>query len=216
MQRAGVIFDCDGVLVDSEEIGNRVLAAFLTEIGVPTTPEQSHATFKGRAWPQVLAIVEERLGEPPPPDLTDRYRARRNEALKKVRPIPGIVGALDRIELPDCVASSGDHQKMRLTLGAAGLWDRFEGRIFSAADVGGVGKPAPDLFLHAAERMGFDPARTIVVEDSVPGVEAGIAAGMRVLAYAPNGEGPELGAAGGEVFTDMSALPELIQGTDRR
>jgi HAD superfamily hydrolase (TIGR01509 family) len=207
-----VIFDCDGVLVDSETTGNRMLAAALTEIGLPTTAAESHATFKGRAWTQCLAIIEERLGHPPPDGFTESYRARRNEALKGVEPVPGIIQALDRIDLPDCVASSGDHAKMRITLGAAGLYDRFEGRIFSAVDVGGVGKPAPDLFLYAARQMNFDPRQTIVVEDSVPGVEAGVAAGMRVLAYAPNGEGPELEAAGGEVFTDMAALPGLLSG----
>jgi HAD superfamily hydrolase (TIGR01509 family) len=206
----GVIFDCDGVLVDSEPTSNRVLASVLSEIGVPLTPEQSAATFKGRAWTQCLGIIEDLLGEPPPADLTDRYRARRDEALARVKPVRGIVAALERIDLPDCVASSGDHGKMRVTLKAAGLYDRFRGRIFSALDVGGIGKPAPDLFLHAAARMRFDPLKTTVVEDSVPGVEAGVAAGMRVLAYAHDGEAEALAAAGGEVFTAMTQLPGLL------
>ena len=205
-----VIFDCDGVLVDSEIISNRVLAEVLTQIGLPTTTAESTATFKGRAWAQCLAIVEERLGRPAPEDLTERYRAARDAALAGVRPVGGIVEALDRIDLPSCVASSGDHDKMRLTLGATGLYERFSGRIFSAVDIGGRGKPAPDLFLHAAERMGFDPASTAVVEDSVPGVQAGVAAGMTVLAYATDGEGPALAQAGGEVFTAMRDLPGLL------
>ena len=197
-----VIYDCDGVLVDSEPTSNRVLAAVLTEIGLPTTPEESMATFMGRAWASCLAIVEERLGAQPPPDLTERYRAARNEALRAVRPVDGVVDALEAIALPDCVASSGDHGKMRVTLGATGLLERFEGRIFSALDVpGGRGKPAPDLFLHAAERMGFDPATTAVVEDSEPGVEAGLAAGMRVFGYR---------VAAPTTFDDMRELPDLL------
>jgi HAD superfamily hydrolase (TIGR01509 family) len=204
-----VIFDCDGVLVDSEPTSNAVLAGVLTEIGLPMTPAEVTATFKGRSWASCLRIVEERLGAPPPPELTERYRSRRDAALRDVRPVPGVVEALDRIALPSCVASSGDHAKMRLTLGATGLLARFEGRIFSATEVE-HGKPAPDLFLHAAERMGFDPATTAVVEDSVPGVEAGVAAGMRVLAYASDGDGPALERAGGEVFDDMAELPRRL------
>jgi HAD superfamily hydrolase (TIGR01509 family) len=206
-----VIFDCDGVLVDSEIISNRVLAEVLTGIGLPMTTAESTARFKGRAWAQCVASIEQLLGAPPPPDLLETYRAARDEAFAALEPVRGIEEALDRIDLPDCVASSGDHAKMRLTLGLTGLYDRFEGRIFSATEVGGKGKPAPDLFLYAAERMGFDPATTAVVEDSTPGVEAGVAAGMVVLAYAENGEGPQLAAAGGHVFTDMAELPGLLR-----
>ena len=207
-----VIFDCDGVLVDSEAISNRVLAEVLTAAGLPMTPAESAATFKGRAWAQNLAVIEERMGGAAPTDLTERYRIARDAALAAVEPVAGVVEALDRIDLPACVASSGEHEKMKLTLGVIGLYARFAGRLFSAADVGGRGKPAPDLFLFAAERMGFDPASTAVVEDSLPGVQAGVAAGMAVLAYATNGEGPALEAAGGRVFTDMAELPGLLRG----
>jgi HAD superfamily hydrolase (TIGR01509 family) len=197
----GVIFDCDGVLVDSELTSNRVLARVLTEIGLPMTAEESMATFVGRSWPGCLAIIEERLGHPPPEDLTVRYRSARDEVLARVEPVPGVVEALDAIDLPTCVASSGDHGKMAVTLGATGLLHRFEGRIFSAYDVGGRGKPAPDLFLHAADQMGFDPATTAVIEDSGPGVEAGVAAGMRVFGYRV--EAPT-------TFRDMRELPALL------
>jgi HAD superfamily hydrolase (TIGR01509 family) len=196
-----VIFDCDGVLVDSEPISNRVLAHLLTEIGLPMTPERSIETFMGRSWPACLQIIEELLGAPPPADLTERYRSARNEALQNVHPVDGIEEALARIDLPACVASSGDHTKMELTLSVTGLRDRFDGRIFSAYDIGGRGKPAPDLFLHAAQQMGFDPQSTAVVEDSGPGVEAGVAAGMHVFGYridAPT------------TFTDMRELPDLL------
>jgi HAD superfamily hydrolase (TIGR01509 family) len=123
--------------------------------------------------------------------------------------VAGIVDALDRIALPSCVASSGPHHKMAVTLRRTGLWERFAGRIFSATEVA-HGKPAPDLFLHAAREMGFDPASTAVVEDSVPGVLAARAAGMRALAFARDTDAGELAAAGGEPFTDMADLPQLL------
>jgi len=198
----GVIFDCDGVLVDSEPASNRVLAEVLTEIGLPMTTEESMATFMGKSWATNLEIIEQRLGRPAPPDLTERYRTARDAALQHVKPVDGILDALDRIDLPACVASSGDHGKMTVTLGATGLLDRFRGRIFSAADLpDGRGKPAPDLFLHAARQMGWEPRTTAVVEDSEPGVQAGVAAGMHVFGYR---------IAAPTTFDDMRELPRLL------
>jgi HAD superfamily hydrolase (TIGR01509 family) len=205
-----VIFDCDGVLVDSEPVGNAVLAELISELGIPTTREQAIATYMGRSMASCLTMLEERLGESPPADFADRYRANVEAGWRReLKPVPGVVEALDAIELPSCVASSGEHERMRLTLGLTGLLPRFEGRIFSATEVE-HGKPAPDLFLHAAERMGFDPATTVVVEDTVPGVRAGRAAGMRVLAFARLVPAAELATAGGEVFDDMRLLPGLL------
>lgn len=205
-----VIFDCDGVLVDSEPSANAVLARLIAELGIPTTAEQAMSAYMGRSWASCIEILEAELGRPVPADFGDRYRSGTAEAWKrKLEPVPGIVAALDEIELPSCVASSGEHERMRLTLGLTGLLPRFEGRIFSATEVA-RGKPAPDLFLHAAERMGFDPATTVVVEDTVPGVQAGRAAGMRVLAFARLTPAAALAAAGGEVFGDMRALPRLL------
>ena len=205
-----VIFDCDGVLVDSEPAANRVLSRLITELGVPTTPEQAIATYMGRSWASCMEILAGKLGHPPPEDLRDRYRAQLEEEWRReLHPVPGIVEALDAIELPNCVASSGEHERMRLSLGLTGLLPRFDGRIFSATEVDN-GKPAPDLFLHAADEMGFDPATTVVVEDTVPGVRGGRAAGMRVLAFARFVSAEDLAAAGGEVFDDMRALPDLL------
>jgi HAD superfamily hydrolase (TIGR01509 family) len=207
-----VIFDCDGVLVDTEPAANVVLAELITEIGIPTTPEQSLATYMGRSWASCVEIVERELGRPAPDDFGERYRAGVRAAWEReLRPVPGVVEALDAIELPSCVASSGEHERMRLTLGLTGLLPRFEGRLFSATEVE-HGKPAPDLFLHAAARMGFEPATTVVVEDTVPGVQAGRAADMRVLAFARLVPAADLAAAGGEVFDDMRALPDLLAG----
>jgi HAD superfamily hydrolase (TIGR01509 family) len=205
-----IIFDCDGVLVDTEHISNRVLAGLLTDAGLPTTFEDCMRDYRGRAMASVLAFAAHRLGKPLPDGLSDRYYAE-VEAIfaRELQPVPGIVGALDRIALPSCVASSGPHHKMAVTLRRTGLWERFEGRIFSASEVE-QGKPAPDLFLHAARRMGFDPAATAVVEDSVPGIEAARAAGMRALAFARHTDPELLAAAGGEPFADMAELPGLL------
>jgi HAD superfamily hydrolase (TIGR01509 family) len=207
-----VIFDCDGVLVDTEAISARVLAGLLTAAGLPTTPEQCDELYRGRSMASVLKLATERAGGPLPDDLSDRYYAAVTDAFaRELEPVPGVVAALERIALPSCVASSGPHHKMAVTLRHTGLWERFEGRIFSATEVE-HGKPAPDLFLHAARAMGFDPAATAVVEDSVPGIEAARAAGMRALAFArgSDADAEALAAAGGEPFNDMAELPGLL------
>jgi HAD superfamily hydrolase (TIGR01509 family) len=206
-----VIFDCDGVLVDTELISNRVLAELLTEAGVPTTFEDCMRDYRGRAMASVLAIAERRRGGALPFDVAERYYAEVKAVFaRELEPVPGVIAALDRIALPSCVASSGPHHKMAVTLRTTGLWQRFEGRIFSASEVA-AGKPAPDLFLHAAARMGFDPRSTAVVEDSVPGIEAAVAAGMRALAFARHTDAAVLAAAGGEPFDDMAELPGLLE-----
>ena len=205
-----MIFDCDGVLVDTELISNTVLAGLLTEAGLPTTFEDCMRDYRGRSIASVLALAEQRFGAPLPGDVTARYfEAIEDVFVRDLEPVPGVIEALDRITLPSCVASSGPHHKMAVTLRTTGLWERFEGRIFSATEVQ-HGKPAPDLFLHAAARMGFDPAHTAVVEDSVPGIEAAVAAGMRALAFARHTDAAELVAAGGEPFHDMAQLPALL------
>jgi HAD superfamily hydrolase (TIGR01509 family) len=203
-----VIFDCDGVLVDSEQISNRALAGLLTEIGLPMTPEESVEAFMGRSWKTVLAWAEER-GAPLPEGFRRRYLDAMFAAFEEeLQPVPGIVAALDAITLPNCVASSASVEKMRFTLGHTALWDRFAGRIFSATEVE-HGKPAPDLFLYAAARMGWEPADCAVVEDSPAGVEAALAAGMAVFGYA--GTTPAERLEGARVFTDMAELPALLQ-----
>lgn len=205
-----VIFDCDGVLVDTELIANRVLASLLTEAGVPTTFEDCMRDHRGHAMASVLAAATQQLGASLPFDVAERYYTDVKAIFRReLQPVPGVVAALDRIDLPSCVASSGPHHKMEVTLRRTGLWERFEGRIFSASEVG-AGKPAPDLFLHAAHRMGFEPATTAVVEDSLPGVQAAHAAGMRALAFARHTDPDELEAAGGEPFEDMADLPGLL------
>jgi HAD superfamily hydrolase (TIGR01509 family) len=209
-----VIFDCDGVLVDTELISNTVLAGLLTQAGLPTTLEYCLREYRGRSMQSVMKLATQRHGASLPGDVVERYYAGLKEAFARDgEAIPGVIDALDRITLPSCVASSGPHHKMEVTLRRAGLWERFAGRIFSATEVE-RGKPAPDIFLHAAREMGFDPSTTAVVEDSVPGVQAAHAAGMRVLAFARDTDAGELAAAGGEPFGDMAELPGLLTGAD--
>jgi HAD superfamily hydrolase (TIGR01509 family) len=204
-----VIFDCDGVLVDTEHISNRVLAGMLTDAGLPTTFEDCMRDYRGRAMPAVLAMASQRHGGALPDDLADRYYAEVKRVFAhELEPVPGVVAALDRIELPSCVASSGPHHKMAMTLRHTGLWERFEGRIFSASEVQ-HGKPAPDLFLHAASSMGVKPAECVVVEDSPLGVAAANAAGMKVFGFAAM-TAPEKLASADAVFREMTALPSLI------
>jgi HAD superfamily hydrolase (TIGR01509 family) len=205
-----VIFDNDGVLVDSEPISNRVMAAAISEAGLPTTTEDSMREFMGRRWEDSVAIVEERLGRTLPADFTPRYRERRDAALAaELKPVPGVADAIARIPCRRCVASSGAPEKIRFTLEHTGLLDLFEGRMFSGVEVE-HGKPAPDLFLHAAERMGVAPERCAVVEDTLHGVEAGRAAGMTVFGYSWYFDPAVLEAAGATPFTSMEELPGLL------
>ena len=206
-----LIFDCDGVLVDTERLGVRVEAQICTELGWPLTEAEIVERFMGRTHVFMLAEIERELGRPLPGVWEElfvpRYRAVFETELVAV---DGVVEALDRISIPTCVASSGTHEGMRATLGRTGLYDRFAGRIFSATEVE-EGKPAPDLFLHAARQMGVPAGECGVVEDSVHGVRAARAAGMHVFAYG-GGLTPAERLAGPNtiVFDDMRELPGLV------
>jgi HAD superfamily hydrolase (TIGR01509 family) len=181
-----VIFDCDGVLVDSERITNQVFCTMLNELGVPVTLEDMFERFVGLSMPQCVALIAELHGSPPPASFVPELRARTAEALKtQIRPVPGVADVLNGLSVPYCVASSGEHEKIRLTLGATGLLRYFEGRIFSVADVRRP-KPAPDVFLFAAHRMGRNTERCAVVEDTPTGVLAAVAAGMHVFGFSGN------------------------------
>jgi phosphinothricin acetyltransferase len=165
-----VIFDCDGVLVDSEPIANRILTEMLNDLGLDIAFEETLRTFVGRSMSACLQLIEERLGRPVPDDFVETYNVRSFAAFEReLRPVPGIHEILGRIRIPVCVASSASHEKMRTTLGVTRLLAYFEGRMFSATEVG-RGKPDPALFLHAAERMRVAPRAAAVVEDTVVGV----------------------------------------------
>ena len=206
-----VIFDCDGVLVDSERLAIKVDIAVLNELGWPLSEAEVIERFVGRSDRDARAEIEAHLGHKLPDGFDEAVEHRYRDAFANaLTPVEGVPEALDRIALPTCVASSGTHEHLRFTLGLTGLYERFEGRIFSADDVA-KGKPAPDLFLHAAERMATAPTACVVVEDSRPGVEAARAAGMRVLAFAGGLsaarvlEGPAT-----TVFDNMRDLPKLL------
>ncbi|MQS11669.1 HAD family hydrolase [Streptomyces kaniharaensis] len=208
-----VIFDCDGVLVDSEVIAARVQMRLGAELGWPLTEAEVVELFIGRSEASNHAVVAERLGAATADLWRKRFVELHAEAVDaELAPVAGLPEALAAITLPTCVASSGSHEKMRHTLGRTGLYEHFAGRIFSATEVG-RGKPAPDLFLHAARTMGVDPAACVVVEDSLPGVQAARAAGMRAFGYA-GGLTPadRLAGPGTVVIDDMRKLPELIGG----
>jgi len=207
-----VIFDCDGVLVDSEPLANAVLADLLTEIGLPTTVPESITRYMGRSMPACVGLIEETLGRPVPPGFLTTYHDRVFDVFdRELVPVRNVVEALDALDrtLNTCVASSGSHERIRRSLGATGLLQRFGDRIFSAEDVSRP-KPWPDLFLHAAASMGVPPDACVVIEDSPAGVAAAVAAGMRVLGYADLVASDVLEAAGAEVFTDMADLPSLL------
>jgi HAD superfamily hydrolase (TIGR01509 family) len=196
------------VLVDSERPTVEMESRFLTQAGWALSPDEVAELFLGRTDAYMRQVIQERLPDLPA-DWEEQLQVRYLEAQAELEPVAGIVDALDAIELPTCVASSGTHEKMRRTLNATGLWERFEGRIFSATEVE-HGKPAPDLFLHAAAQMGAEPARCAVVEDSPFGVEAANAAGMRSLAYAGGVMPADRLTEADVVFDDMRDLPRLL------
>ena len=212
-----IIFDCDGVLVDSEVISCRAHADVLSRHGYPITQQQVFDRFLGRSTRQANMEVEAELGRALPDEF---HMQLQDELFRKfeadLEAVPHIHGALDAITQAVCVASSGSHPRMHVTLGRTQLRDRFAPNIFSATQVTN-GKPAPDLFLFAAEQMNVAPERCLVVEDSVPGIAGGRAAGMAVLGFhgashCRPGYGHSLRAAGATaVFDDMRQLPELIE-----
>ncbi|OUM43485.1 HAD family hydrolase [Arthrobacter sedimenti] len=206
-----VIFDCDGVLVDSERLAVKVDQRVLADLGWNLSIEEIAARFMGCSHDHFRAEIERHIGRSLAPDWSAEYQPWYEETFEReLTAVPGVIEALNEITLPTCVASNSGHSKLAYTLGATGLLQRFTGRIFSAEDVL-TGKPAPDLFLHAALTLGFSPGECIVVEDSRFGVEAARAAGMTVLGYA-GGLTPHewLVGPGTTVFHDMANLPELI------
>ncbi|KOG24606.1 MULTISPECIES: HAD family hydrolase [Streptomyces] len=208
-----VIFDNDGVLVDSEPISNTLLAGYLTELGHPTTYEESVRDYMGSAMHRIHELVEERSGQRLPEDFDETFHARVFAAFE--RELEAVAGAgavlkgLAAAGVPYCVASSGSHERIRVGHRKTGLdaWFR-DGIVFSAEDVG-RGKPAPDLFLHAAERMGVAPERCVVVEDSGLGVQAALAAGMDVYGFTAMTPEEKLAGARGW-FRRMDELPAIL------
>ncbi|WP_418958424.1 HAD family hydrolase [Streptomyces tritici] len=208
-----VVFDNDGVLVDSEPLANTILAGYLTELGHPTTYEDSIRDYMGAALHRVHDLVLERTGRRLPEDFDATLYARTFAAFEReLEPVPGVVDVVKQLAaqgVPYCLASSGSHERIRVGHRKTGLDAWFgDGNVFSAQDVG-RGKPAPDLFLHAAARMGVAPERCVVVEDSRLGVRAALAAGMDVYGYTAMTPREKLAGATG-YFGSMDELLPLL------
>jgi HAD superfamily hydrolase (TIGR01509 family) len=211
-----IIFDCDGVLVDSEVISCRAHAETLTRHGYPITADQVFDRFLGRSMRKATLEIEAELGRRLPDDFHAQVYAEIFRLFAaSLEATPHIDAALAAIMMPVCVASSGPPEKISTSLNHVGLYDRFAPHIFSAVQVKN-GKPAPDLFLFAAEQMRTPPARCLVIEDSLAGVTGALAAGMMVFGYHGGSHcrpdtADTLRAAGAAVtFDDMRQLPDLI------
>ena len=212
-----LIFDCDGVLVDSELIALEELSAILAENGYAMDVAACGEAFLGRHVGDILAGIETRLGRPLPGGAPGMARRMLTRLERELKPVPGVAALLDRLDGPRCVASSSDRARIAATLRWTGLDSFFGSHIFSGLEVA-RGKPAPDLFLHAAAQMGVPPAACVVIEDSVFGVAAGVAAGMPVLGFTGGshsdaGHAARLLSAGAQrVVARMDDVPAALVG----
>jgi HAD superfamily hydrolase (TIGR01509 family) len=207
-----VIFDCDGVLIDSERLAVRTESQILTELGWPLSESDVIELFVGRSARYMQTVVEEKIGRPV--DWRNEFERRVREACEReLQPVDGVIAVLDQLAVPSCVASSSSHQMLNFKLGLTGMSERFAGRIFSADDVA-HGKPDPAVFLLAAASMGVPPDRCAVIEDSVSGVEAGLAARMTVFAFSGGvTSAQKLLRDDVTVFESMHQLPELLMSS---
>ena len=209
-----VIFDCDGVLVDTEGPTNEILAKDLSERGLPISADECMALFVGGTIYGVGVRARE-LGAAIPDDWVDVIYAKIYARLREgIAPIPGVEDVLERLDtagVPYCVGSNGAPEKMEITLGQTGLFERMRGKLFSPHVIGMEhAKPNPGLYLHAARSMGFDPHDCMVIEDSVSGATGARAAGIRCFGYGPQADVEGLRAVGAQVFFDMAELPGLL------
>jgi HAD superfamily hydrolase (TIGR01509 family) len=209
-----VIFDCDGVLVDSEVISNDVLARALSAQGLATTLTEARRDYQGLLLSEVVSRAETKLGYSLPEDWLANYERERTAAFRRdLRPVPGAAEAVRQVigaGIAVCVASQGKLEKTRLSLQLTGLRQLFpSGALFSAHDVP-RGKPHPDLFLHAASTMGAEPSGCVVVEDTASGVMAAVSAGMRVLGYVADSDEVAIRQAGAELMETLDQLPRLL------
>ena len=208
-----VIFDCDGVLIDSEPIANVVFSRQLGNVGIHMSPEEVMRTFVGKSRDTCIAMAGEMHGVRMPDDFAEQWDEALHEALaREVRPVEGVPDLLRTLRVPYCVASNGEPMHMELGLAAAGLMPFVKGKLFSAKAVANP-KPAPDVYLHAARTMGAAPARCAVVEDTATGVKAGIAAGMTVFGFVggPQSDAATLRELGAKPFRRMSELRALLE-----
>lgn len=219
-----IIFDCDGVLVDSEIIAARVDAEHLKKVGYEITPEEVIQRFAGLTSRDIVTLIEAELGRPLPEDFLEEQKEELDRRLAaEVQPVPGVFDLLDRLDRtgdPRAIGSNSSGERLRMELEKTRLYDRFAPHIFSAVEVGErKPKPAPDVYLHATEKLGFWPRDTIVVEDSAFGVRAAVAAGCRVVGFTGGahtwpGHADILTEAGAETvirrFADLPKVAEAL------
>lgn len=213
-----VIYDCDGVLIDSESLCDRVVSAELGNLGWRLNPEDCHRLFLGLTFTDIRLAAEEKLGRAIDPGWIGDLVARVTEVMaQEVEPIPGAREALKatrRMGLPFRIASNSSHAEMAAKFTRTGFAPLVEGRVHSAYDLmalGKRGKPAPDIYLEAAAAEGVAPVDCVVIEDSMAGIRAAVTAGMRCLAYVPEGDGARQQDAGALPFASMFKLPALLQ-----
>jgi HAD superfamily hydrolase (TIGR01509 family) len=207
-----IIFDCDGVLVDSEGINNRVLLEMAAEYGVKMDLTEAVEEFSGIRIKEGIKILQQRATRPFPPDFEQAFRAKTYEIFKtEMKAIEGVSSLLSSLSVPFCVASSGPVEKIKLNLTVTGLIQYFpDNRIFSGYDINSW-KPDPGIFLYAAERMGFAPADCVVIEDSKAGIIAAVKGGFKAFGYAKPFNASILAGEGANVFYHMSELPALLE-----
>ncbi|WP_104664766.1 HAD family hydrolase [Ensifer adhaerens] len=213
-----IIFDCDGVLVDSEIIASEVEAALLTEAGYPISVEEMAERFAGMTWHNTLLQIEKEASIPLSASLIDKVDTILDERLARdVQIIDGVKQMLLQLDLPHCICSNSTSARLAMMLGKVGIKDHFGKHIYSARDLGPDRvKPKPDIFLHGAKQMGVDPSRVLVIEDSVHGIHGARAAGMRVIGFTGGSHthpshADQLTEAGAEtVISRMTALPGVI------
>ncbi|MDD7909549.1 HAD family phosphatase [Pseudovibrio exalbescens] len=210
-----IIFDCDGILVDTEKVANEVLSGFIARAGLTITPDECHLRFTGRTLDTIRSLLIEEEGLDLEEDWADQVRAADLEAFQSgIEAIPGIKDVVEQVRasgIPYCVGSSGKYEKMNMTLASAGLLDYFKDVLYSAQDVP-HGKPSPDIFLYAAKGMKVDPKDCIVIEDSLPGLQAARDAGMAAFGYVadPLSNPEKVRALGATPFERMEDLPALL------
>jgi len=206
-----IIFDCDGVLVDSEEISSKILIDIANSLGAEIDMKYADINFTGKSLESVFLHIEKIAGKNLPKNHAQDYRTRTFEAFKsELNPIKGIHNLLNEISVPYCVASNGPTDKIRLNLSITKLLDKFENKIFSAYEIKSW-KPDPELFLHAAKTMGFEPSECVVIEDSLAGIIAARKGGFDVLGYAKNRTHEAFEKEGAKVFFEMETLINLLK-----
>lgn len=205
-----IIFDCDGILVDSEDISHSVLLQMVNGLGINIDKDYAMKNFAGRSLQSSFAHIESILQQPLPDTFEREYRQHTYSLFKtNLKPVAGIEDLLEQISVPICVASSGPMDKILLNLKTTGLYQRFDNKIFSSYQIKSW-KPSPKIFLHAAEEMGFEPKDCAVIEDSLAGVRAGMTGGFDVYGFANERNNDEFKKAGANVFFEMKHLYKML------